>query len=56
MQKYFPKSLLWKHYKPYVFAILLDPREKFPMLEKILKFSDSILRDIREEFYRYYNQ
>ena len=56
MRKQFPKDLLWKDYKPYIFTILLDPREKFLMLEKILKFNDNTLHDIREEFFKIYTR
>ena len=53
LHKYFPKNLLWKNFKPYIFAILLDPREKIKMLEA-LNFSESIIRDIRQEFHTFF--
>ncbi len=45
----------WKKFKPYVFAILLDPRQKMPMLEQ-LAFSEPIRRDIRLAFLRIYQR
>jgi hypothetical protein len=55
MDRYFPKKMKWQNYNNYIFAILLDPRCKLQMLEK-LNFDENIRRDIRSEFYKKFNE
>ncbi len=43
----------WKNFKPYLYSIILNPRQKFVIIEK-LNFKENIRRDIQQAFIRKY--
>jgi len=51
LEKYFPKNMQWKNFKPYLYSIILNPRQKFVIIEK-LNFKENIRRDIQQAFVR----